>query len=260
MPRSQQTDSASTNSQQTASEKPGEQTKSPSKDPTLRFETEYFRAGVPIVIGIDEVGRGAIAGPVAVGAHAVFAGTTSFPEGLRDSKLLSETRREALAPLVAQWGVGAVGYASAAEIDAYGISRCLGMAGRRALLELHKQLTALELGVPQALVIVDGKHDWLTPELRAPLRVITRVGGDRECASISAASIRAKVDRDALMREAHDAEPGYSWASNKGYGSKAHYEGIETFGLSVMHRRSFLRNRNVPEKPALNLGSARLAE
>lgn len=207
------------------------------KDPTLQVEHELFGAGAALVIGVDEVGRGAVAGPVAVGVHAVFAGTATFPEGLRDSKLLSEKRREQLAPLVAAWGPGAVGYASAAEIDAHGITWALGAAGRRALLALH------ESGVPvtEAIIIVDGSHDWLTPALRTPLAVRTRVGADRACASVAAASIRAKVDRDALLREAHEAHPHYAWASNKGYGAKAHYDGIAAHGLTEMHRRTWIR-------------------
>ncbi|NLA64973.1 MAG: ribonuclease HII, partial [Leucobacter sp.] len=124
----------------------------PSKDPTLEFELECFAGGVPLVIGIDEVGRGAIAGPVAVGAHAVLAEHAPMPVGLRDSKLLSEKKREEIAPLVAAWGSGAVGYASAAEIDERGITWALGEAGRRALLSLHGA------GVPvaRAVILVDG--------------------------------------------------------------------------------------------------------
>ncbi len=211
-------------------------TADPAKDPGLGFELECFAVGVTIVIGIDEVGRGAIAGPVAVGAHAVLAGTVEFPAGLRDSKLLSEKRREALAPLVAAWGAGAVGYASAAEIDERGISWALGAAGRRALLALHG--TGVE--VTRAVVLVDGTHDWLSPALRSRLNVRTRVGADRACASVAAASVRAKVERDALMREAHEEHPHYAWASNKGYGAKAHYEGIAAHGLAPLHRRSFI--------------------
>lgn len=208
-----------------------------SKDPTLKFEHSCFAAGAEFVIGIDEVGRGAIAGPVAVGAHAVGKGTTSFPAGLRDSKLLSEKKRELLAPLVAEWGQGAVGYASAAEIDAHGITWALGEAGRRALLQLH------DMGVPvaQAVVLVDGSHDWLSPALRAPLHVQTMVGGDRACASVAAASVHAKVQRDAIMREAHEAFPHYSWHSNKGYGAKAHYAGIAERGLSDLHRKTWIK-------------------
>lgn len=213
-----------------------------SKDPTLEFETACFAAGHKLVIGVDEVGRGAIAGPVAVGVHATFAPAVSlqippFPVGLRDSKLLSEKKREVLAPLVAEWGPGAVGYVSAAEIDARGITWALGEAGRRALLGVH------EAGVPvtRAVILVDGKHDWLSPVLRAPLNVQTMVGGDRAVASVAAASVRAKVDRDRVMREAHEAEPHYAWASNKGYGAKAHYDGIAAHGLSEHHRKSWIK-------------------
>lgn len=209
----------------------------PPKDPTLDFELDCFAAGARLVIGVDEVGRGAIAGPVAVGVHAVRTGATGFPAGLRDSKLLSEKKRELLAPLVADWGEGAVGYATAAEIDANGITWALGEAGRRALLELHGR----GVEVAASVVLVDGSHDWLSPSLRQPLQVRTRVGADRACASVSAASVRAKVARDALMREAHAAYPHYGWASNKGYGARAHYEGIAVHGLTELHRRSWIR-------------------
>ncbi|MGK0742317.1 ribonuclease HII [Leucobacter sp. Z1108] len=207
-----------------------------SKEPTLEFEFSCFEDGVPLVIGVDEVGRGAVAGPVAVGVHAVVAGTLGFPEGLRDSKLLSAKRRETLAPLVAEWGAGSVGYASAAEIDERGIIWALGEAARRALLSLHGSGVAVQ----QALILVDGSHDWLTPALRTPLTVRTRVGADRGCASVAAASVRAKVDRDAVMREAHLAHPHYGWDSNKGYGAQAHYLGISEHGLTEFHRRSWI--------------------
>ncbi|MDI6023029.1 ribonuclease HII [Leucobacter sp. UT-8R-CII-1-4] len=210
---------------------------SESKDPTLEFEHSCFAAGAELVIGIDEVGRGAIAGPVAVGVHAVDPSVEAFPVGLRDSKLLSEKKRETLAPLVSEWGHGAIGYVSAAEIDERGITWALGEAGRRGLLLLH------EMGLPvtKAMILVDGKHDWLSPALRSPLNVQTMIGGDRACASVAAASVGAKVDRDAVMRAAHDLEPHYAWASNKGYGAKAHYEGIASHGLSELHRKSWIK-------------------
>lgn len=211
----------------------------PTKDPTLTFEFECFDQGVSLVIGVDEVGRGAIAGPVAVGVHAVAIDTDNFPVGLRDSKLLSEKKREAIAPQVLEWGAGAVGYASAEEIDRHGISWALGAAGRRGLLALH------QVGVPvaAALILVDGRHDWLSPALRNPLNVTTRVGADRSCASVAAASVRAKVERDALMRAAHDLEPHYAWRSNKGYGARAHYDGISAHGLSKQHRTTWIKQR-----------------
>lgn len=208
-----------------------------SKEPTLSTELAYFAEGAPIVIGVDEVGRGAIAGPVAVGVHAVVAGTGTFPEGLRDSKLLSEKRREALAPLVAEWGPGAVGYATAAEIDARGISWALGEAARRALLTLHTAGVA----VTDALVLLDGSHDWLSPVLKRPLTVHTMVGADRACASVAAASVRAKTARDELMREAHGQFSQYGWDRNKGYGAPAHYAGISEHGLTPLHRVSWVK-------------------
>lgn len=207
------------------------------KDPTLEFERETFLAGATCVIGVDEVGRGAVAGPVAVGVHALRADTDRIPAGLRDSKLLSEARREALHPDVCAWGEGAVGYASALEIDARGITWALAAAARRALLLLNRG----GVDVRRAVILLDGSHDWLSPALRAPLDVRTRVGADRTCASVSAASIRAKVARDAEMRAAHEAHPQYAWVSNKGYGSPAHYAGIRQYGLTELHRRSWIR-------------------
>lgn len=209
----------------------------PAKDPTLEFERELWAAGASAVIGIDEVGRGAIAGPVAVGAHAVLAGVDSFPAGLRDSKLLSEKRRAVVAPLVAEWGMGAVGYASAAEIDELGITRMLGAAARRALLALHE----LGIDVTRAMIILDGSQDWLSPVLKSPLNVRTRVGADRTCASVAAASVGAKVARDQLMCDAAETHPEYGWASNKGYGSAAHYAGIKAHGLTELHRHTWIK-------------------
>ena len=210
----------------------------PTKDPTLDVERELWAAGASVVIGLDEVGRGAIAGPVAVGAHAVLVGTEEFPTGLRDSKLLSEKRRAQVGPLVAEWGIGAVGYASAAEIDEHGITAMLGEAARRSLLALHQQ----GIDVTRAAIILDGSQDWLTPVLKSPLNIRTRVGADRLCASVAAASVGAKVARDQLMCEAGEAHPEYAWASNKGYGSAAHYAGIAAHGLTELHRHTWIKS------------------
>lgn len=208
-----------------------------SKDPTLDVETELLRSA-RCVIGMDEVGRGAIAGPVGVGVHVVVPGVAVFPPGLRDSKLLSQKRREALAPQVEAWGPGAVGFATATEIDEFGISEMLGEAGFRAL----KLLTEQGVDLTGAVVLLDGKFDWLTPLLGDSLSVVTRVGADRECASVAAASIRAKVERDNVMIAAHEEFPGYGWASNKGYGSKAHYAGITEHGVNDLHRKTWIRS------------------
>jgi ribonuclease HII len=209
----------------------------PVADPTLEVERELLGAGAALVIGCDEVGRGALAGPVAVGMAAIGLDAGAFPVGLRDSKMLSEKRREALHPEVAGWvRHSAIGMASAAEVDELGITACLGLAGRRALVELH------HAGVPllASVVLLDGAHDWLTPHLAHPVPVRLRVKADRDCASVAAASVLAKVDRDRMMAAWHEDRPEYGWAGNKGYGSAAHLDAIRERGATDLHRRTWL--------------------
>ena len=209
----------------------------PAKDPTLGFEIEQWNASDIIgIIGLDEAGRGAIAGPVAVGAQVVLRDTTAFPEGLRDSKLLSEARREWMYPQVDTWGIGAVGLGSADEIDRRGISVMLAQAARDALLTIHTR----GVDVSRCLIVLDGSHDWLSRALTRPLNIVTRVKADRELASVAAASLRAKVTRDRLMRSAHHTHSQYAWDRNKGYGAQAHYDGIRTFGLTPLHRSTWI--------------------
>lgn len=210
----------------------------PLKDPTLDFEREFLGFGdAPCIIGLDEAGRGALAGPVAVGAHVYRLSDGDFPEGLRDSKLLSEKRREAMYDPVAAWGTGAVGLVSAGRISRDGITASLASAARQALLELH------EAGVPvtDALILLDGSHDWLSSALKRPLRVETRVGADRSHAVVAAASLRAKVLRDRLMLEHAVTHPHYGWEKNKGYGAKAHLDGIREHGITELHRESWIK-------------------
>ncbi len=222
-------------------------------DPTLRMERAMLREGAELVIGCDEVGRGAIAGPVAVGL-SVFAGRAGgAPKGLRDSKMLSEPKREQLHPLVAAWSVqSAVGLASNVEVERVGIIAALGLAAARALAELH------DLGVAMggAVVLLDGSHDWLTPAIArggvipdgAPRpAVTTRVRADRDCAVVAAASVLAKVHRDRMMIDADAVHPGYRWSGNKGYASADHYAAIDAIGPSPLHRWSWLR------QPALDI-------
>lgn len=205
--------------------------------PNLEVETALHGSGVRLVIGCDEVGRGAIAGPVAVGLCVVDATVGPVPIGLKDSKLLSEKRREAIAPLAAQWVLfSAVGTASAQEVDGVGIIAALGLAGKRALVMLHEQGAAIRDGA----VLLDGSHDWLTSALASPLRVITRVKADRDCASVAAASVIAKVHRDRLMIQADAAQPGYGWSGNKGYGSAGHFAAIAQLGATEFHRHTWL--------------------
>ncbi len=205
--------------------------------PTLDFETQLHGGGARFVIGCDEVGRGAIAGPVAVGLCVVDATVGAMPLGLRDSKLLSEKRREALSPLAASWALfSAVGLATATEVDEVGIVAALGLAGKRALVSLHEAGAR----VHESVILLDGSHDWFTPALQSPLRLTTRVKADRDCASVAAASVVAKVHRDRLMIDAHGSSPGYGWASNKGYGSADHFAAIAQLGATDFHRRTWL--------------------
>lgn len=208
-------------------------------DPTLDTERELFATGARWVIGCDEVGRGALAGPVAVGVCAIDASHEAVPPGLRDSKLLSEKKRGLLAPIAAEWGAAsAVGLATAEEIDRVGIVRALGLAGSRALA------TLFHAGVDprEAVILLDGSHDWLNPALRSPLRVTVRPKADRDCGSVAAASVIAKVHRDELMIAADLEHPGYAWSSNKGYGAAVHLAAIAQLGPTPVHRRTWLRH------------------
>jgi ribonuclease HII len=210
-------------------------------DPTLDVESELHASGARFVIGCDEVGRGAIAGPVGVGVCVVDVSVGAHPTGLRDSKMLSEKRREELAPLAAGWALySAVGLATADEVDALGIMVCLGLAGKRALAQLHE----LGASITDSVLLLDGSFDWLSPVLKSPLRVRTRVKADRDCASVAAASVVAKVHRDRLMIGYDTEYPGYGWSGNKGYGSTEHYAAIDRQGPSALHRKTWLHSRD----------------
>ena len=198
--------------------------------PTLDVERQLFAGGARIVAGIDEVGRGAIAGPVTVGAVAVDASHTTFPEGLADSKLLTPRRREAMDPLVRSWALAhATGSATAAEIDRIGIVSALGLAASRALKAL---------GTVPDVLIVDGNTPFLVEEPGGP-RIILRVKADQDCACVAAASVIAKVERDAVMTALHASHPHYGWDGNKGYGAAVHTAAIRTHGVTEHHRTSW---------------------
>lgn len=217
--------------------------------PDRRTEAELL-ASHALVGGMDEVGRGALAGPVSVGLAIVGAATPdAFPRGLADSKQLSPARREALVEPCRAWLVdSAVAHAQPAEIDALGIVGALRLAGARALARVG------ERGHAPGIVILDGSADWLSrpdedlltalgpapagpdaPREIPPVR--TQVGADARCAVVAAASVLAKVERDALMAGLED--PGYDWASNKGYATPAHVAGLGRLGAGDQHRRSW---------------------
>lgn len=198
--------------------------------PSLQVEHALLADGARIIAGVDEVGRGAIAGPVCIGVVAVGAAHQTFPEGLADSKLLTPKRREAMEPFVREWAMAsATGMASADEIDRIGIVSALGLAASRALASL---------GVVPDVLIVDGNTPFLVEEHGGP-RVILRIKADQDCASVAAASVIAKVERDALMTRLHTEFPHYGWDSNKGYGAAVHTDAIRTHGVTVHHRTSW---------------------
>lgn len=215
--------------------------------PTLRLERALLREGARLVIGMDEVGRGAIAGPVAVGLSIVDLDTRTAPEGLKDSKLLLEHRREALQPRVARWARhAAVGMASNERIEQIGIIAALGLAAKRALDAVRDQ----GVDLTGAIVLLDGSHDWLSPAIGGSLPVTMKVKADRSCAAVAGASVLAKVARDRLMIEQDAVHPGYVWTSNKGYASADHYAGIATHGASALHRWSWLKQPGLFELDA----------
>ena len=208
----------------------------------LAFERVLLARG-EVVVGIDEVGRGALAGPMTVGAVVVRSDEPP-PEGLDDSKLLSPARRASLvAPLhqwAAEWSLGSV---SAAEIDDWGLRLALAVAATRALDGLKSAPTH---------ALIDGSFNLLrsptdvgfsvtTPPLLrfAHLPVTTLIKGDQRCATIAAAAVFAKVHRDTVMVALHEEFREYQWASNKGYGAPAHLEAIRRRGPNLHHRRTW---------------------
>ncbi len=205
-------------------------------EPTLTLERRLLRDH-PFVISCDEVGRGALAGPVAVGATVVDQTMVRrrIPDGLRDSKLVPEPKRAPLAVRASQWvSASGVGWASAQEIDDVGIMRALGLAAVRAIADLAAHGVTPSDGV----IVLDGNHDYIAP-CATGLTVMPVIKADRDCAGAAAASVIAKVARDELMTGLHDECPDYQWSRNKGYASAAHRDAITARGLSVHHRSSW---------------------
>lgn len=208
--------------------------------PTLRVERRLFRHGATLIACVDEVGRGALAGPVTVGVVLLSRDTRRAPRGIRDSKLLSARAREELLPKIEEWvSASAVGHATAQEIDDVGIMTSLRMAALRALADLP--------AAPNA-ILLDGSHDFLSGQRQGVLwggeeitvpQVTTVVRGDLRCTGIACASILAKCARDALMTEVARAHPCFDWERNKGYGTREHLEAIARYGPSPEHRRSW---------------------
>jgi ribonuclease HII len=197
--------------------------------PDLSFELALWREGCRFVAGVDEAGRGAIAGPVAAGAVVLpdnIPGLFDQLHGVRDSKVMTAQEREKWAlrikAIAVSWGVG---FASHEEIDAVGIAPATRLAVSRALEKLN---------CPVEYILVDYIK---LPEIKIPQTPLVK--GDARSLSIAAASILAKTARDALMVEMDEEFPGYAFASNKGYGTEAHRKAIDNRGPCEQHRRTF---------------------
>jgi ribonuclease HII len=198
--------------------------------PHYRHEKRLLALFQGPVCGVDEAGRGPLAGPVV--AAAVILEQGRIPRGLNDSKQLTQAEREALFPRIMHAALAvAVGEASVGEIDLINIRQATHLAMARAVRGLT---------LAAAFALVDGNDP---PAL--PCACETLVGGDGISASIAAASIIAKVTRDRMMVALHAEHPGYRWASNKGYGTPDHYSGLRDHGVSVHHRRSFAPIHNI---------------
>ncbi len=198
--------------------------------PSLDFEFDLWQRGILRVAGMDEAGRGALAGPVFVGAvilppdHPSLSRTLA---GVRDSKQMTPPERERWAAVIEATALAwAVGQASAAEIDARGIVPATRQAAERAIQAL---------GPAPACLLTDYRLEL--PSVQIPQKSILR--GDCCCLSIAAASVLAKVHRDAALRDLDGQYPGYGLARHKGYGTEAHRAAIHQLGHSPIHRKTF---------------------
>jgi ribonuclease HII len=210
--------------------------------PSLNFEKSFHANGTRFIIGMDEVGRGCIAGEVAVGAVLLdLDSDVIWPSNLKDSKLLSEKAREEIYPELESFGLSwAVGFASVAEIENLGIIQALGLAGSRALEKFLNQANTVKLLSENAVqIILDGNINYLGAKSYG-LPVLTKVKADQDCVSVAAASVLAKVTRDRRMVELAQKFQGYGLETNKGYASKAHRDALKELGITEIHRSSWL--------------------
>ena len=202
-----------------------------SKSPSLTLERELWAAGHEVVVGIDEVGRGAWAGPLVVGAAVVPSDRRIYK--IRDSKMLTEPEREAMFDRVAGWcRAWAVGHASHTECDELGMSAAQKLAARRAIDGL---------GLVPDRVLVDGSWDFVGGGITRTL-----VKGDATCVSIAAASILAKVSRDRQMRAEAENFPGFHFHANKGYPCPRHKLALAGMGPTSIHRRTWAFMDSLP--------------
>ena len=198
--------------------------------PDFLFETDLIARGCVCVAGVDEVGRGPLAGPVT--AAAVRLDPARIPEGLHDSKLLSMARRQALFEVLMDMAEVSVAHASVEEIDSLNILRASQLAMVRAVAGLP---------APPDHALIDGNQ--IPGGLSCAATAVVK--GDARCLSIAAASIMAKVTRDRIMVDLAQQFPGYGWETNMGYPSAAHRAALESLGVTPYHRRTFAPVHNI---------------
>ena len=191
--------------------------------PDFTFEQDLFARGIVRIAGVDEVGRGPLAGPVT--AAAVILDPHNIPDGLNDSKALTKRKREALEPMIFATAQVSIAHATVEEIDEINILRASHLAMERAVAGLG--------GVDHALI--DG--NMIPRDLTVPATTVIK--GDARSLSIAAASIVAKICRDRIMCDLAQQFPGYGWDTNAGYGSKSHISALQNLGVTPHHRRSF---------------------
>ncbi len=197
-----------------------------SKFDLWEIEREYFAQGIQPICGVDEAGRGPLAGPVCAAA-VILPPELEIP-GLNDSKKLTDKKRRALFEIIKSEAVAyGIAFASHEEIDEINILQATFLAMERAIAQLSVQ---------PALALIDGNRE---KDFGLPIRTV--VGGDARSANIAAASILAKVTRDDLMIELAKQYPAYGFDVHKGYGTKRHYEALRACGASPVHRQTFLR-------------------
>jgi ribonuclease HII len=205
------------------------------KAPTRSIERDLLASGRHVIVGVDEVGRGAWAGPLTVGA-AVLPLDRRVNK-VRDSKLLTEPERERLFDRVADWCTAwSVGHASQSECDELGMADAQRLAARRAIEGL---------GLAVDAVIVDGKWDFVSDSVPGA-EVVRQVKADATCLTVAAASILAKVTRDRIMREEATHYPAYAFESNKGYPCWTHKAALAAHGPSAIHRRTWVFMDHLP--------------
>jgi len=201
----------------------------------MKYENELHERGVRYIAGVDEVGRGPLAGPVV--AAAVVLPADFFVPGLDDSKKLTAKKREKLFDIIAEQSLAyGIGMIDNVLIDKINILEATKEAMKEAIENAEKALRN-KTGSAIGHLLIDAVF---LSGMKIPQTSIIK--GDEQSVSIAAASIIAKVTRDRMMLEYNDIYPYYGFNNNKGYGTKAHYEGISRYGICKIHRRSFLKN------------------